>query len=110
MKTNRLLLAALACALLLAGCVSGPSDLDGTLSAGPQPRKASWRCDEGATLTVENLGSQIKVVTPEGTEVVLPASPPGQNARYGEGMLALVFDGREALWFVTGKTPLTCKR
>lgn len=110
MNTNRLFLAALPMALLLSGCVSGQSDLDGGLSTGPQPRKANWRCDGGATLSVENLGAQIKVMTPEGSEVLLPASPPGQNARYGEGMLALVFDGREALWFVTGKTPLNCKR
>lgn len=61
-------------------------------------------------MEVENLGGQIKVHSPRGLDVTLPASPAGQNVRYGEPPYALVFDGREALWFVTGKPPLNCRR
>lgn len=108
-QTIRLGLIALFAPLLLSGCVS-----DGMNSAvsteGAQPRRATWRCDGGTTMTVINNGSSIHVLSPRGTEVDLPASPPGSRTRYGEGLYAVVFEGREALWFVTGKQPLNCRR
>ncbi|MCB1418874.1 MAG: hypothetical protein KDJ74_07675 [Notoacmeibacter sp.] len=113
MKANRIIAAACLAVLPgLAGCLAdGPAGFDRSASPGAaQPRTASWRCDGGTTMQVENLGSQIKVRSPRGLDLTLPASPPGQYTRYGEPPYALVFDGREALWFVTGKAPLNCRR
>jgi hypothetical protein len=93
--------------LLLAACQSTPSGIDPDSIA--QPPKSTFRCTGGVALEVENLGSSVKVTSPAGTSVSLQALA-GSRSRYAEGQTALVFNGREALFMVTGKPPLECKR
>jgi hypothetical protein len=94
--------------LLIAACQSTTTsgiDPDGVA----QPPKSTFRCTGGVALQVESLGSSVKVTSPEGVSVSLPALA-GSRSRYSEGQTAMVFNGREALFMVTGKTPLECKR
>lgn len=106
---SRLVPAILALAAL-AGCVSD----DYASRPGPdgvrQPGEALWACDNGAAMRVRNLGNAVQVTSPQGEELTLPASPPGSVSRYGAAPYALVFDGREALWFKTGGPPVSCRR
>ena len=76
----------------------------------PQPRSATYKCADGAMMTIENLGSSVHVVGADGASEDLPASPANQNSRYGQAHDAIVIDGREALVMKGGKTPLTCTR
>lgn len=99
--------------LLLAGCVVDDQQLQArpdisTTSA--QPRQATYDCGENGTITVENLRTAVRLVEAEGDSYELPASPPTQTSRYGEGGLALVVEDREALWMKAGKEPMTCRR
>ncbi len=94
-------------AALLAGCVSGGGPAGHVLS---QPNRAVYDCGADGRLTVQRLGAEVDVVSPRGVQVRLPASPPGQSARFGEPPYALLFDEREILWFVTGKKPIACAR
>ena len=103
------ILAALA-TMALASCasvdtVATPVDLGPT-----QPRVSSYACADGGSITVENLGSAVRVVDEAGEGVDLPAAPPAQRSRYGEGADAIVLDGGDALFMRAGQTPLTCKR
>lgn len=93
-------------ATALPGCVSGG---DGDI-APSQPGYAVYQCGSDGRLRVRRLAGAVEVQSPRGVEVRLPASPPGQTARYGEPPYALLFDNREVLWFVTGKRPLSCRR
>ena len=76
----------------------------------PQPRSATYKCADGGMMTIENLGTSVHVVEPNGASEDLPASPANQNSRYGQAHDAIVIDGREALVMKGGKTPLTCTR
>ncbi len=78
--------------------------------AAPQPRSATYTCAGGGRITIENLGTSLHVLSPDGTAEDLPASPANQNSRYGAAHDAIVIDGREALVMKGGKTPVTCKR
>ncbi len=93
--------------LLLAACQSTPSGIDPDSVA--QPPQSTFRCSGGVALQVESLGSSVKVTSPGGSSVSLPALA-GSRSRYSEGQTAMVFNGREALFMVTGKPPLECKR
>ncbi|MEX0343415.1 MAG: hypothetical protein AB3N20_00720 [Rhizobiaceae bacterium] len=93
-------------AVSLAGCLGG-GGVDTVLQ---QTAYSVYSCGEDGRLSVRRLSGAIEVLSPRGIEVRLPASPPGQTARYGAPPYALVFDNREALWFVTGKRPLSCRR
>jgi membrane-bound inhibitor of C-type lysozyme len=95
-------------AMLLAACQSTTSGIDP--ESVTQPPLATFRCDGGATLKVESLGSSVNVTQDNGSTVSLPALPAGSRSRYSEGQTALVFNGREALLMITGKSPLECKR
>lgn len=75
-----------------------------------QPRTATFRCAGGQLIAVENLGSKVNVTVPSGGTIELPALPTGSRSRYSEGQTALVLNGRDALFMVTGQTPLECKR
>jgi hypothetical protein len=79
-------------------------------TAVPQPRTATYNCADGGRITIENLGTALHVLGPDGTAEDLPASPANQNSRYGAAHDAIVIDGREALVMKGGKTPVTCKR
>jgi membrane-bound inhibitor of C-type lysozyme len=94
--------------LSLAGCQSSGTSIDPDNVA--QPASAKFRCAGGQTIAVENLGSKVKVTTPDGGTVELPSLPTGSRSRYSEGQTALVLNGRDALFMVTGNTPLECKR
>ena len=94
--------------VLLAACQSAPSGIDP--ESVTQPPHSTFRCAGGATLKVESLGSSVNVTQDNGNVIALPALPAGSRSRYSEGQAALVFNGREALFMVTGKPPLECKR
>jgi membrane-bound inhibitor of C-type lysozyme len=94
--------------ILLAACQSTPSGIDP--ESVTQPRQSTFRCTGGAKLEVESLGSSVKVTQDNGSVLALPALPTGSRSRYSEGQAALVFNGREALFMITGKPPLECKR
>lgn len=94
--------------IVCAGCQSsGPSIDPDNVS---QPRSAQFRCAGGQSIAVENLGNKVNITTPEGEKVELPSLPSGSRSRYSEGQTALVLNGRDALFMITGKAPLECKR
>jgi hypothetical protein len=94
--------------MLLAACQSTTSGIDP--ESVTQPPQSTFRCTGGATLKVESLGSSVNVTQDNGNLIALPALPAGSRSRYSEGQAALVFNGREALFMVTGKPPLECRR
>jgi hypothetical protein len=94
--------------LLLTACQSTTSGIDP--ESVTQPPQSTFRCTGGATLKVESLGSSVNVTQDNGNLIALPALPAGSRSRYSEGQAALVFNGREALFMVTGKPPLECRR
>lgn len=100
---------ALAAASMLAGCVSQGGGAAGS-AAVTQPARATYRCDTGESLVVENSGPAVRLTDPDGEQVDLPAAPPSQRSRYGRTPYALVLDGVEALYMKNGKTPLSCRR
>ncbi len=99
-------------AFLLAACVADgqPSDGAQEVVSTKQPRQATYNCGDEGAISVENFSSSVRLVEAEGDSYELPASPPTQTSRYGEGGLALVVEGREALWMKAGSEPLTCIR
>jgi membrane-bound inhibitor of C-type lysozyme len=108
-------LVAVACALAVASCQSGGAKTEATAASAEsiseaQPRMASYTCAGGASVTVENFGSSVRVVGPEGESLDLPASPSTQRNRYGEASDAIVLEGREALFMRRGHEPLACMR
>ncbi len=92
--------------MALSGCVAS-IPVSTELGSGS---RSVYNCGSDGRLTVRRLGGSVDVVSPRGIETRLPASPPGQSARYGTPPYALVIDRGEALWFVTGKRPIACKR
>ncbi|WP_224518045.1 hypothetical protein [Mesorhizobium sp. CA8] len=73
---------------------------------------ASYRCGNGGMITIQNLGSSLRVVRPDGSTEEFAASPANQSSRYQEAAThdAIVIDGREALVMKRGSTPQTCRR
>ena len=101
----------LGCALLLAACVAdGQGFQDAIETTTVQPRHATYDCGEDGKIRVENMRTVVRLVESEGESYELPASPPTQTSRYGEGGLALVVEDREALWMKAGSEPMTCRR
>ncbi|MCV3208227.1 hypothetical protein OHD62_16415 [Mesorhizobium sp. YC-39] len=78
----------------------------------PQPRTATYNCADGGKMTIQNLGSSLRVVGPDGIPEEFAASPANQSSRYQEPAThdAVVIDGREALVMKRGSTPQTCTR
>jgi hypothetical protein len=76
----------------------------------PQPRTATYNCAGGGTMTIENFGTSVRVVGPDGASQDLPASPANQSSRFGAAHDAIVIDGRDALVMKGGVEPLTCTR
>jgi hypothetical protein len=97
-------------ALALSACAS--SDKVATpVDTGPaQPRVATYSCADGAQITIEFLGSAIRLLAPDGTKEEYPASPAGQQNRFGDGPNAVVIEGSDALVMHGNQTPLTCVR
>ena len=73
---------------------------------------ATYRCGNGGMITIQNLGSSLRVVRPDGSTEEFAASPANQSSRYQEAAThdAIVIDGREALVMKRGSTPQTCRR
>lgn len=102
-----------------AGCTGGSVSSQPQI-VGNQPRIATYRCGEdGGSLRIINTGAAVVVSenavpietgVPEETRYELVAAPPNQRSRYGADGLALVIEGREALWMKAGDAPLTCIR
>jgi membrane-bound inhibitor of C-type lysozyme len=111
------LLAGLAPLIAAAGCVAdgktavvAPAEADGLAPETPQPRLATYRCDDNTSLMVENTVTAVKVTSADGETLDLPAAPPGQISRYGQTIYALVLEGEEALYMKGNKQPLSCRR
>jgi hypothetical protein len=98
--------------LITAACVSQTNapKAGNPLADSPQPRTATYTCADGARITIENLGTSVRVLGPDGASEELPASPAKQHSRFGEAHDAIVIDGRDALVMKGGRTPLTCTR
>lgn len=108
--------------LVLNGCVADGSNGTGPhmssqsfnnmgSSATPaQPRRATYKCGSDGTIMVESSGNAVHLVDTEGASYDLPASPPTQYNRFGEGSVALVIEGGEALWMKAGREPQTCRQ
>jgi hypothetical protein len=109
-------------ALAAASCTGG-----GTQQQAPgatQPRVATYRCGVDGDIRIVNTGASVLVSeylvvleedseesgTPGESRFELVAAPPNQRSRYGAEGLALVIEGREALWMKAGSAPLTCTR
>ena len=96
----------------LCACVAGgtgPAALQIVETGSGQPRLATYDCGQDGTITVEAMHSAVRLVEAEGSSYDLPASPPTQGNRFGEGNVALVVEGGEALWMKAGREPVTCK-
>ena len=75
-----------------------------------QPATATYSCADGGLMTIQNLGTSVRVQGLGDDVLELPASPATQRSRYGEQPYALVLEGREALFMKNGQPPLTCTR
>lgn len=99
--------------LALTACMAdGGQSLTGPqLAVSPtQPRLATYNCGEDGAITVEAMASAVHLVDTEGASYDLPASPPTQGSRFGEGGVALVVEEGEALWMKAGREPVTCRQ
>jgi membrane-bound inhibitor of C-type lysozyme len=96
-------------ALLLTACQSAS-----TAGLGPDtfklPPQARYTCDGGEALGIVNKGGIITVTRGDGSTLDLPAVEAGSSSRFSAGQVALVFDGRNALFMDTGKPPMECRR
>lgn len=116
---------ALAFVVALSGCVSGSGSpaSTGAVALAPgkpsvavqqdtaaQPRTATYNCADGGMMTIQNLGSSLRLLGPDGVTEELPASPAGQTSRYGQAHDAIVIDGNEALVMTGGHAPMPCTR
>jgi hypothetical protein len=105
----RLTVPALAVPLLLPACV--PPDPPGAGAAAvPAPRYATYRCDGDGEIMLEDFRTSVHVVDAKDVDVELPAAPPDQTTRYGQPGYALILEKGTALWMVTGKRPVNCRR
>lgn len=101
-------------AILATACVGDPQAQTGhgetsqTIAA--IPRQATYDCGEGHRIVIERAGNAVRLTDVDGESYDLPASPPSQASRFGEGGLALVVESGEALWMKAGKQPATCRR
>lgn len=99
--------------LALTGCVAdgGQSPAGPQLASGAsQTRPVTYNCGEEGALTVMPMSSAVHLVDTQGASYDLPASPPTQTSRFGEGSVALVVEESEALWMKAGQEPVTCRR
>lgn len=97
---------------MLSGCVSEAETTGATVAASTlQPFHGRYDCGENGTISVEANGSFVRLVEEDdGDFYDLPASPPSQGSRFGEGGYALVVEDREALWMKGNSAPVSCQR
>ncbi|OQM77161.1 hypothetical protein [Manganibacter manganicus] len=96
-------------------CVSQPgtsnkASQQAAVRASSQPRTATYSCSDGGMMTIENVGTAIRLLGPDGVSEELPAAPPSQRSRYGAEHDAIVLDGKDALVMKSGQMPLNCTR
>lgn len=96
---------ALAPALYLLGCTAVETE-EPQVAAAP----VVYRCEGDTQMTVLKNADTVHVDSPRGLALDLPASPPAQESRFGAPPYALVVEGDEALWMVTGQEPIACAR
>ena len=99
----------------MAACTTGPANK--TTNSAPvsettssQPRTATYNCADGGMITIENLGSSVRITGADEEPIDLPASPAAQTTRYGEQPYAIVLEGHDALFMKSGQEPLSCTR
>lgn len=101
-------------ALGLVACVadgrSGVASLQPVEIAPAQPRRVTYDCGEDGPIMVETMRGAVRLVEAEGSSYDLPASPPTQSNRFGEGGMALVVEDGEALWMKAGREPVACRQ
>ena len=102
-------LPAFAAALVLSACVP-PDPPRASTAEAPAPRYATYRCDGDSEITIEDFRTSVHVVDAGSVDVELPAAPPDQTTRYGQPGYALILEKGTALWMVTGKRPVNCRR
>jgi hypothetical protein len=100
----------LALLLGITACESSGGSSSGSSFSSYMPRQSSFSCDDGSTLTLQRTGSMLTASDTRGFSATLQASPPGQATRFAEGIHALILEGRDATWFVSGQQPLECRR
>ncbi|MEX0954591.1 MAG: hypothetical protein WDZ83_05195 [Rhizobiaceae bacterium] len=116
-----------ATALVAAGCTGGGGSSRPQIPSN-QPRIATYQCGEDGEIRIVNTGAAVLIsenlvvaveddeqdseqdAEPAERRFELVAAPPSQRSRYGAEGLALVLEGREALWMKAGSAPLTCNR
>ena len=77
----------------------------------PKPGTSPYTCGDGSRVTIQNLGSSVRVFGADGMmEEDLPASPPNQTSRFGADHDAIVLDGNDALIMKSGARPVSCTR
>jgi hypothetical protein len=104
---------ALAMLLLVAACVEDrkPAPGVGVSDAAAMPAVSGiYDCGEEGRIQVVISGDAVRVTEADGTAVDLPASPPGQSNRFGEGVSAIVIEGSEALYMRARREPWSCIR
>ncbi|WP_348628860.1 hypothetical protein [Mesorhizobium sp. M1E.F.Ca.ET.063.01.1.1] len=72
---------------------------------------ATYKCGNGGMISIQNLGTSLRVAGPDGWTEEFAASPANQSSRYQAATHdAIVIDGGEALVMKKGSRPLTCRR
>jgi hypothetical protein len=98
---------------LVSACVEeprpAPAPAAAVVAAAPSVAGV-YDCGEDGRIGVEFFGAGVRVTEADGSVVELPASPPGQRNRFGEGVSAIVIEGREALYMRARREPWTCVR
>lgn len=74
-----------------------------------QPKLATYRCDGGREMTVENRRTSILIASGDDS-LELPAAPEGQTSRYALSAYALLLEGPTAMWMAGEQAPLNCVR
>lgn len=98
---------------LVCGCVEEPkrAPAPAVTNVAAAPSVAGvYDCAEDGRIQVDLTGAGIRVTEADGSVLELPASPPGQQTRFGEGVSAIVIEGREALYMRGRREPWTCTR
>jgi hypothetical protein len=72
--------------------------------------QSTYSCSDGGLVKIDNLGTSIRIVGPDGEGADLPASPPGQNRRYGPASNTITIEGDEAAFTRNGRPVVTCTR
>lgn len=103
--------AAFALIALVSACVEDHKPAPAAVDVAAAPSVAGvYDCGGDGRIQVDFTGAGVRVTEADGSIVELPASPPGQRNRFGEGVSAIVIEGREALYMRGRREPWTCVR